>query len=138
MADFAVVRTGLKTRLETISGLTGYSKPGGTLVLPAALILPRMIEYDETMARGSDLLGFEVLLLVADPTAELAQEELDPYLNGSGASSVKAALESDSSGAISSVDWIRVPRCSQYGEVIYAGKTYLGARFEVEVNVDGS
>lgn len=136
MAAPSTVKAGLKTRIETITGLTGYDKPGGTLVLPAALILSGPIVFDETMARGSDLLTFEVLLLVAEPTAELAAEDLDPYLNGSGATSVKAALESDGT-AITGVDFVNVPQVTEYGDVQYAGKQYLGARFQVEVNADG-
>lgn len=136
MAAPSTVKAGLKSRVETIAGLTGYDKPGGTLVLPAALILSGPIVFDETMGRGSDTLSFDVLLLVAEPTTELAAEDLDPYLDGSGSTSVKAALE-DETTPITGVDFVSVPQVTEYGDVQYAGKQYLGARFQVEVNCDG-
>jgi hypothetical protein len=133
----STVKAGLKSRAETITGITGYDRPGGTLNLPAVLILSGPIVFDETMGRGSDTLTFDALLLVAEPTLELAAEDLDPYLSGSGASSLKAALEDDTT-PITGVDYVLVPQVTQYGDVEYAGKQYLGARFSVEVNCDGT
>lgn len=137
MGSVTDIRNGLKDRLETIDGITGYARPGGTINLPAAVIFPGAIEFDSTMARGSDDLTFSVLLLLAESTPQLAQEQLDPYLSGSGEQSVKAAVEADETlgGA---ADFARVTGVSDYGDVQWSGKLYLGARFNVEVNTDGA
>lgn len=137
MGSITDVRAGIKTRLATITGLNTYALIPMTPNLPAALVMPRTIEFDESMARGSDLLTFDVLVLVTESITELAQSQLDPYLAGSGAQSIKAAIEGDTTlgGA---ADWTRVTGVSAYGDIQYSGKLYLGARFSVEVDVDGS
>lgn len=137
MGSLASIRTGLKTRLATITGINAYDVAPGTPNLPAAMVLPGSIEFDESMGRGSDLLTFEVRLLVAESTMELSQTQLDAYLAGSGASSVKAAIEGDATLA-GAADWTRVTRVVSYGQIEHNGVTYLGARFAVEVDTDGS
>lgn len=139
MGSVSGVRSGLQTRLQTISGLNAYANAPGTVTVPAAVVIPASpaIEWDETMARGSDLMSFAVLVLVARTTDGLAQDHLDPYLAGSGSTSIKAAIEGDGTlgGA---ADWTHVTSVSTYGDIDYNGISYLGARFNVEVNVDGS
>lgn len=137
MAAPSAIREGLRVRLATITGLTGYAKPKGTPVLPAGLVLPRQIAFDETMGRGSDLLNFEVLILVSLVTADMAAEDLDPYLAGSGSQSVKEAIEADATLA-GAVEWTVVKGVTDYGDVEYSGKLYLGARFVVEVLARGT
>lgn len=136
MGSISDVRTGLKNRLATISGLNAYALVPMTPNMPAALVTPRSINFDTSMTRGSDRLIFDVTLLVTDSITDLAQSQLDPYLSGSGSQSVKAAIEAESTlgGA---ADWSRVTEVSAYGDIPYSGKLYLGARFTVEVDVDG-
>lgn len=136
MGSLSAVRSGLKTRLETITGLNGYAVAPATVNLPCAFPLPSEIEYDETMGRGSDRLTFSLVLLVAKYSIELDQTKLDAYLAGSGASSIKAAIEGDGTlgGA---AECLRVARVNAYGQIEYNGVGYLGARFSVEVDVDG-
>lgn len=137
MASLSSIRTGLQTRLATITGLNAYDKVPGTVTTPAAFPMPGPIEFDETMGRGSDLYTFKVRLLVQRSTDTYAQEDLDAYLAGSGASSVKAAIEGDITlGGVA--DWTRVTGVPAYGDVTHAGIDYLGADFNVEVNVDGT
>lgn len=137
MASVTAIRNGLKTRLETISGVTGYARPGGTLNLPAAVVLPGPIDFDSTMSRGSDDFTFTVMLLLAESVPDLAQEQLDAYLAGSGAQSVKAAIEGGETlgGA---AHFCRVTGVVDYGEVAWSGNLYLGANFTVVVGSFGS
>jgi hypothetical protein len=139
MGSLADVRAGLKTRLATIAGLNAHATAPGSIVTPCAFVVPRTpaIEFDETMGRGSDQLNFGIVLLVSRSTDQLAQEHLDPYLAGSGSSSIKAAVEGD--GTLGGVaDWTRVSSVASYGDIEIATISYLGARFNVEVSVDGS
>lgn len=137
MASVTSVRSGLATRLATIAGLNAYATAPGTITTPAAVVLPRQISFDESMNRGSDLMTFDVLVLLGIPTTSLSQDHLDPYLAGSGADSVKAAIEGD--GTLGGVaDWTRVVGVTQYGDIEYSGNVYLGARFALEVDVDGT
>lgn len=136
MGSLADIRTGLETRLATISGLNARDKAPATIVTPMAFPLPGSIEFDETMGRGVDTYTFTVRLLVQRAVDQVAQENLDPYLDGSGAQSIKAAIEGGALGG--SVDWARVVRVSRYGDIDHAGHMYLGADFFVEVNADGA
>lgn len=138
MAAVSAIRAGLKSRLETISTfLATYAVAPGQPIVPCAMVLPRAIDYDTSMGRGSDSLSFDVLVLLGIPTTALSQEHLDPYLDGSGATSVKAAIEADETlGGVA--DRTHVTGVSQYGDIEYAGTLYLGARFAVEVDVDGT
>lgn len=138
-ADISAIRDGLKTNLETISGLRVWEYVTGTVAVPAAVIVPgdggrgrRAIDYDQTMGRGSDMFMFTILVLVSDAVERTSVDELDAYLAGSGASSVKAAVESDETlGGI--VGWTNVQGVQDYGRIQYGGQTYLGAEFIVEV-----
>lgn len=140
MASFTSVRNGLKTRLATIATLKGtYATPPGTINVPAAVVEAGSppIVFDETMGRGADLMNFEIILLVSRSVDEVAHAELDAYLAGSGSSSVKAAIDGD--GTLGGVaDWTRVTQVTFHGEIEYGGFKYLGARLDVEVNVDGT
>lgn len=137
MGSITDVRSGLKTRFETIAGLKGYAVAPATPIVPCAFPLPAAIEYDEAMARGSDQLTFTLVLLLAKYSTEMDQSKLDAYLAGSGAASIKAAVEGDGTlgGAC---DWVRVARVTAYGQIEYNGVDYLGARLTAEVDVDGA
>lgn len=138
MGSLTDIRTGLKNRLATITTIHALEKvPGVVGQLPTAFPMPGTIEFDETMNRGVDSYSFRVRLLVSRTTDNLAQEHLDPYLAGSGSSSVKAAIEGDGTlgGA---ADWTRVSRVTRYGDIDHNGISYLGADFDVEVSPDGA
>lgn len=137
MASVTAVRNGLKTRIETISGLTGHARPGGTINVPAVVVVPAQIVYDQTMGRGEDLLSFTLVLLVAEGDSDLAQQQLDEYLAGSGTRSLLAAINADPTlGGVA--DWTKLRGVDSYGDIEYSGKQYVGARLPVEVSVDGT
>lgn len=137
MGSPTAARNGLKTRLETIDGVTGYARPTGTINVPAAVVVAGPIVFDDAMARGSDMLSYTIVLLIADADSDLAQQQLDEYLAGSGARSVKAAIEGEQTlGGVA--DWTHVRGVTSYGLIEYDGRQYVGARFPVEVNVDGT
>lgn len=134
MASLSALRAGLATRLATITGLHVYANPLGLINPPAALVIPagNFLDFDATMGRGSDNFRFTVRLLVAETVADLGQDALDPYLAGSGASSIKAAIEGDGSlGSIAS--FTVVTGAEGYGGYEYGGVSYLGCDFSVEV-----
>lgn len=134
MAAVRAVRAGLVARLQTISGLRVYDNVPGQPMTPAAVVRPGepAVVFDSTMARGCDEMLFTVLVLVSFANHDTAQDALDPYLSGSGDQSLKAVIEAEQTlGGV--VSYARVARIGSYGEVAYAGATYLGADFTVEV-----
>lgn len=144
MASVTQIRQGIATRLATISGLRVHAFVVGDVAPPAAVVIPgdpgrknaMAIAYDATMGRGSDDFLFTVLLLVANKVERASQEALDTYLAGSGASSIKAAIEGeDSLGGVA--HFTRVVGVRDYGVVSYGGQSYVGAEFMVEVTASG-
>ena len=140
MASVAAIRDGLKVRLQTIAGLRVHEYHAPRIEPPAAIIIPGdpgrsntyAVKFDATMGRGSDDLVFTVLVIVSNVVERASQDKLDAYLDGSGASSVKAAIEGEGTlGGI--VSFAVVSAIRQYGLVQYAGQTFLGAEFLIEV-----
>jgi hypothetical protein len=133
VATLTQIRTGLATRLATIAGLNAYATAPGQVNVPAAVVAPGrpLIDFDEAGGGGPDTYYLTILVLVQMADTPLAQEQLDAYLpRGTGC--VKTAVEGDATlGGIAS--WAWVPRIAEYGPVDWAGVTYLGAVFDVEV-----
>lgn len=89
------VRDGLKTRLETITGLRVYDVIPETPVPPCAVIGFLNMTFDLAMARGMDEASVEIDVLVQRMSSRAGQDKLDGFLIGSGAGSIKAAIEGD-------------------------------------------
>lgn len=132
MASDVDIRDGLVTRLETIDGLKGYDHVPDSAYLPAAVVERRMTRFDSTMARGSDEFEYTVTVLVSYAVPRTAQEAMSAYMAGSGASSIKAAVEGgDTLGG--AAHFARVASASQE-EVREVGSVQaLAVEFVVEV-----
>ena len=134
MALLTSIRDGLKANLETITGLTAYEYVPDWIEPPIALVATiNSLNYDSTMARGADTYEIPVIVYISRVDAQLSQDAVDGYLASSGATSVKAAIESDPTlgGAAMSV---RVVSATDYGEYeVTQGTSFLGVTFNVEV-----
>lgn len=125
------VRAGLGTALDTITGLRAFDYVPDSLSPPAAVVEPLEIDYDEAMQRGLDVYRAYILVIVGRMSDRSSQDRLDAYVAGSGASSVKAALESDKTlgGACSTLQVTSArPR-----EVVVSGVNMIAYRFEVTI-----
>ncbi len=127
--DLSTVRTGIQSKLSTITGLKAYATWPDQLAAPCAIVKPSSCEMDSDFDGDNDLL-FEVLVLAAPIQNGMVrgQDVLDAYLDDSGASSVKAAIEAG--GAY------RVMRWRDYGPHDVppgSGAVYLAAVFDVLV-----
>lgn len=134
MASLGAIRSGLAANLSSIAGLSVYSTAPGQVNTPAAVVLygEPVIAWDESNDRTADRIALRIMLLAARFDDQLAQDVLDGYLAGSGASSIKSAAESDDTlGGVAS--WVWVSQVSQVGPVDWADIRYLGAMLEVEV-----
>lgn len=130
MATIGEIRAALAARLATIPDLNAHDFVPSTLNPPAAVVFGPEIDYDSTMARGSDDYRFHVILLVASASDRSAQELLDSYLAPSGTTSVKAAVDGDLGGV---VDFARVKEVREYGPQEVNSMSYFGAAVLVEV-----
>jgi hypothetical protein len=133
MASLSSIRSGLSTRLATISGLSVYAYVPDSIEPPTAVVgVMSSVDYDSTMSRGSDSYEIPLYLYVSRVDAELSQDSLDEFLAGSGSSSIKQAIEGDSTlgGVVSSA---RVVEASNYGVYTINSIDYLGVEFSVEI-----
>lgn len=131
MASLSDLRTGIATRLQTISGLRCYDVIPDQPQLPAAMVMLKPpVKYDQSMG-GTAIWTFLVTVLVSRWDATRAQHQIDPYIDTDGAQSIKAAIEADRNlgGAC---DDISVQQVTQYGPATYAGVQFLAVEWEMQ------
>jgi hypothetical protein len=88
------VRDGLIARLDTIEGLRVSSRVPDQITPPAAMVKLDSLPFDSTMNRGSDDMRF-IARVFTSKASDRGEDALYDYLDGSGAESIKAAVEAD-------------------------------------------
>lgn len=134
MASIPAIRDAIKTRLATISGLRPYDTVPGSLLPPAAIVMPGdpVVVFDSALGRGGDELNFVVLVVVQYAVERVAQDNLDAYLATSGSSSIKTAVDGTLGGVVSDAC---VTSARSYGVHKVNEIEYLGVEFTVSVMV---
>ena len=138
LATLAQIRSGLNTRLATISGLQTYAYQPADPPYPCAYVA----SVGETTYHGSQQSGYmmwpvrvHVLVSQAPPAPE-SQADLDEFISPTGTNSIKAAIEG--SGASQTLSGI-VADCvvmATLGEQVFVSETgaFWGAEFLVHVH----
>lgn len=130
MASVSSIRTGLATRLGTISGLRTSAFMPDNPNPPIAVVMPSSVSYDDTFKRGMQTYVFNVLVIVGRVDERTAQSNLDAYVSSTGTSSIKRAIEGDKTlGGV--VFDTRVSEMRNYGQLPVGEVTYLTAEFTV-------
>lgn len=129
------IRDALKTQLLTIPNFRAYDTAPDQVTPPCGVVLlgdPAVV-YDQVFGPSTaDFIRMRVLVLVDNATGRAAQDALDGYLAGSGANSVKTAVEGNLGGI---VDDCSVTQAGKPGIYTYGGVDYLGSELQVEVMV---
>lgn len=94
-ATVSQVATGLATRLGTISGLRTSTFQPEQLNPPFAYPVLNRIEYHRAYQGGDVVMDWSVYVIVGRWTDRTAHQALDDYLSYSGAKSIRAAIEGD-------------------------------------------
>ena len=125
------VRDGLKTRLQTITGLRVYDLIPDTVTPPAAVVGQLDLTFDINNARGLDQANCDVMVIVQRLSERVAQDKLDAFLAGSGAGSIKAAIEGDRTlgGAVNTLRVIS----AEGGTYESAGALFLSYRYRLTI-----
>ena len=125
------VRAGIGTALDTIAGLRCFDYVPDSLAPPAAVVEPLEIDYDESMTSGTQFYRAFILVIVGRMSDRSSQDRLDAYLTDTGATSVKAALESDRTlgGACATLQ----VASSRPREVVVSGVNMIAYRFEARI-----
>lgn len=131
MPTLSQIRTGLATNLRTISGLRVYEEIPDNPQPPSAVIVLNNIDYDQDFARSAKY-NFAVQVIVGRAAERSAQRYLDLYCDPTGASSVKAGVESNRtmSGVVLDTYLESMPNI---GTVTINDQLYLAADFLVAV-----
>jgi hypothetical protein len=133
MANVSDLRTGIATNLATVSGLRTAATVPDQINPPVAVVMPTSITYDTAFARsGGDEYEFSVMVIVGRVDERMAQNKLDAYCSGSGAQSIKAAIQSNRTLGGQAFD-CRVTSLRSYNQISVADVTYLAAEFVVQV-----
>jgi len=142
MATLADLREGFAANLASLKGVqvSAYELSNATLpaIWPKVAASDTGIEYYRSMANGVEQWTFWVECYVSSGASSVgAQKLLDGFLASTGSTSVKAAIESDTSLG-GSAESLVVQSCSGPQNYVRAdGSTALGARWTVLVITSG-
>jgi hypothetical protein len=135
MATLAQVRAGLITRLETITGVRGYSEYPDMVTgsAAAAVVQYQSTDYDSAMNEG-DVVNFTATLLVPKTSDRVAKDRLDEFLDPGRTSTtgVRAAVNGTLGGAAA---FATVTGAGSYGSYQLDGGEVLGVEFQIQVTV---
>lgn len=136
MGKIAEIRAALATAMGAIPGLSARPYTKDIADVPVAMVGGPEIEYDKTFGRGHDDYTIPVMVLCSKVSDEDSQARLDSYLDPFGSSSIKAAIEADSTlGGV--VEDLRVVSTSDYGVHEVGGVHYLAGLLMVHVMAPG-
>lgn len=135
MTTLAAIRAGLAANLASVRGVQVSAYVLANPTLPVIWVRPATepVQYHKAMGNGHDEWMMVVQAYVGTASDLGAQKKLDELLASSGATSVKAAIESDKTLAGAAAD-LMVTSCSGYLEYSRPdGTTALGAEWNVRV-----
>lgn len=133
MANLTNIRNEIKNNLANISSLSVFGFVPDSIEPPTAVVgVMDSIDYDASMQRGADRYEIPVYVYVGRVDAQDSQETLDGFLASTGASSIKAQIESDTT-LNSQAQSVRVTSAGNYGVYNINNIDYLGVEFIVEV-----
>lgn len=133
--NVATVIDELVTALGSISGLRVYGFVAGSIAPPTAIVgLPDNATFDLTFQRGMDQLTMPVTVLLSKADDRISTKQLANYLAGSGAKSIKAAIDG---GTYTAADSVTVTSAEVTIETV-GGIEYLVATFSVSVAGQGA
>lgn len=128
--NLGAVMDEIGTALEAIDGLRVFPYNADKVNPPAAVLAwPDPITFDETMGRGSDRETMHLFVMVGRFDARTTRDRMAAYLDGSGASSVKAKVEG---GTYAACDSVRVVQAT-VDSYTSGGVDLLGADFELDI-----
>ena len=135
MATISQIRTGLSTRLATITGLRSGPTIPDNVNPPFAIVAPSSVDYHRAFNNALSTYNFTVTLVVGRVSERTAQNSLDAYCSPTGASSIRVAIEGDKTLGGVVFDTI-VTGMRNYGSVTIGDNNYLAAEFDIAVQAD--
>lgn len=144
MADLLSIRNALRDTIQTnIPSLKVYPViPENPNTLPCVVVQPTDSDFHMAMGRGTDQQDFILLVLVSYNDLTVAQTNLDPYVSGSGAKSIRECIFNYRNLGVEG--WqATISQMFDYGlrfkgEYMGRGHEQLGARLRMTVYTSGA
>jgi hypothetical protein len=134
--SLAAIRTALATTLDAIPGLRAYANRSSQVDPPAVLVLPiqgTFIQYGATFD-GAANFSLRAVLLTAKGDSTDGQAAMDPFLDVSGASSIYACLQANSTlGGV--VQFAALMEATGYGPLSVGAMDYLGCHLIISIGI---
>lgn len=134
-ATVAQIRTALAASLSALSTATGlrvYDKWPGQITPPCAVIRRQRTDYGTNPLSGDNTSVFAVALFMPSIDVPGAQAALDAYLDPDSATSIQAAVVTDTTlGGV--VRWLAVTGVEEEGLAEFGGLQYLSATVPVQI-----
>ena len=131
MIKISKVRDALGENLSSITGIRIYDKIPDVVVPPCAIVGQLDFTFDIDNARGLDQASVDIFVLVQRISERAGQDKLDELLAGTGAKSIKTAIESDRTlGGL--VNTLRVIS-AESGTYLTGDQEFLSYRYNVTV-----
>ena len=139
MATFAELRDAIITVLDdALRDVHLYAKVVDRANLPAIVVQPAEATFPFTMGRAEDEWQFDLNVMVPYSEATIAQNQLDAFLSGSGATSIRQILMRNRGLSRSDVLAAYVAGMSDYGaNFTMAGVDNVGCKLRVIVATTG-
>lgn len=129
----ATMRSGLSAAIGGIAGLRCVDHVADQVAVPAATINLKKVDYDYVFADGDATYTFSVLVYFARTAERAAQVFFDSLIEPTGATSLKATVETAAVAAAMGVDIIDVKTANGIGQALVGDTLYLAIEFEIEV-----
>ena len=123
----------IKTNLQTITGLSVYSPDNLPIEInttPSAIILPPAVVYEESYD-ANVVLTFRLILMVAKQDQATSLSILTPYLDISGAKSIRQALYTDRQ--LGGNGDLKLTSAKGIGNTQWGSAVFLSSEFELYV-----
>jgi hypothetical protein len=132
MANISELRSGIKTNLSTITGLRVSDTIPDQINPPQAILSLTSIDYNKAMHRGATLYTFTLTVMVARQSERSGQAKLDSYVQSTGTSSIRNAVEIDRTLGGVAFD-CTCPQVTSYGVTTIGDINYITGEFEIIV-----
>lgn len=138
MASVTEIRDAIKTTIgAAITSLHIYDTVPDSPELPALIVQPTLSDFHVAMGRGTDRWEFDLIVLVSWGDSDLAQDQLDGYITGAGASSIRQAVFNARTLGLTAVD-ATIAGLSEYGIKTAAAIDHVGAVLRLVVHTSGT
>jgi hypothetical protein len=131
-----VIRAALAATIDTIPGLRAYANRSDQVDPPAVIVLPiqgTFIRYG-VATDGSAEFSLRAVLVTAKSDSTSGQAAMDPFLDVSGASSIYANLQANSTlGGV--VQYAALMEATGYGPLTVGAIDYLGCHLIISIGI---